>query len=177
MPEARSLGKYHVSLQSNFNPPPLPHPHSECSMSQKCLAACNVSQGHYRFITDLLALENCHPISSRCCLPTNISTPLKCDIWAHYLSTHPDKEFVSYILQGINNGFHIGFDRKSSELQQAKGNISSTRLNPRAVDGYVEAKKHEGRLVGPIPPELHNHCQLSPIGLIPKKHRLDAGAS
>ena len=90
---------------------------------------------------------------------------------ARYLSTHPDKEFVAYILQGINNGFHIGFDRKSSELRQAKGNMSSTRLNPTAVDSYVEAEKHEGRLVGPIPPELHKHCQLSPIGLIPKKHQ------
>lgn len=83
----------------------------------------------------------------------------------------PDKEFVTYILQGINNGFHIGFDRKSSKLRQAKGNMNSTRLNLTAVDSYVEAEKHEGRLVGPIPPELHKHCQLSPIGLIPKKHQ------
>ena len=83
----------------------------------------------------------------------------------------PDKEFVTYILQGINNGFHIGFDRKSSKLRQAKGNMNSTRLNLTAVDSYVEAEKQEGRLVGPIPPELHKHCKLSPIGLIPKKHQ------
>ena len=122
-------------------------------------------------IIDLLALENCHPISSSCCLPTNIPTPLKCDTWARYSSTHPDKEFVAYILQGINNGFHIGFNKKSSELWQAKGNMSSSRLNPTAVDSHVEAEKHEGCLVGPIPPELHKHCQHSPIGLIPKKHQ------
>ena len=56
-----------------------------------------------------------YPISSRLCLLTNISTPLKCDAWARCLSAHPDKEFVAYILQGINSGFHIGFDRKSSK--------------------------------------------------------------
>ena len=88
------------------------------------------------------------------------------------LLVHSPRQGVCLIhLARINNGFHIGFDRKSSELRQAKGNMSSTRLNPGAVDGYVEAEKHEGRLVGPIPPELHNHCQLSPIGLIPKKHQ------
>ena len=67
--------------------------------------------------------------------------------------------------------FTLALTEKSSKLLQAKGNISSTRLHPRAVDGYVEAEKHEGCLVGPIPPELHKHCQLSPISLIPQTHQ------
>lgn len=122
-------------------------------------------------MTDLLALESCQQGNRHPGIPTTISTPLKLKAWARYLSVHPDQQFAAYILQGLTNGFHIGFDRQCTKLRQARGNMSSTKLNPAAVDLYVETEKAEGRLIGPIPEALHKHCQLSPIGLIPKKHQ------
>ena len=78
-----------------------------------------------------------------------------------------------YILQGLADGFHTGFDRQSTKLRQAKGNMSSTKLNPSALDLYTVCgdRKAEGSLIGPISEDLNKHCQLSPTGLIPKSTR------
>ena len=41
-----------------------------------------------------------------------IHLPLQASVLAGELSDHPDKAYVEYILQGISNGFRIGFDRR-----------------------------------------------------------------
>jgi len=48
-----------------------------------------------------------------------ISTPLKAQEWSSLLSNHPDQQFVAYLVKGMSEGFHIGFDH-SRELRSAK---------------------------------------------------------
>ena len=103
-------------------------------------------------------------------MPVGRATPYKLQSWAQYLASHPDKGFAAYILQGLANGFHIGFDRKCL-LRPSHGNLSSTSSNPEVVVKYVEAERRAGRFVGPIPPVLQSQCHVSPIGVIPKPHQ------
>ena len=42
---------------------------------------------------------------------------LQASEWAAELSDHPDKAYVKYILQGINNGFRIGLTEDSTFAQ------------------------------------------------------------
>jgi len=58
---------------------------------------------------DLLQLEaTATGLGPTCFKP---STPLCLPTWQKALVGHPDKQFVEYILMGIERGFHIGADR------------------------------------------------------------------
>ena len=87
------------------------------------------------------------------------------------MATHPDREFATYILQGISQGFHIGFNRQAVALRQAQGNMRSIASNPTVVADYLLKERQAGRLSGPIPSEKQGACQISPIGLIPKRNQ------
>ena len=41
---------------------------------------------------------------------SGLSTPLHLLAWRRRLGTHPDKDYVNYILSGIEYGFRIGVD-------------------------------------------------------------------
>ncbi len=81
-------------------------------------------------------------------MPTGHATPYNLHSWTRYLASHPDKGFAAYILQGLTNGFHIGFDRQSS-LRRSRGNLVSTTSNAGVVDEYVESERLAGRFIGP----------------------------
>jgi hypothetical protein len=77
----------------------------------------------------------------------------------------PDKQFVDFILQGIEKGFRIGFDRCSV---QASRNMLSALQNPSPVDDYLESEVAAGRVVevsGPAGDVL----MVSRFGVIPKR--------
>lgn len=96
-----------------------------------------------------------------------ISSPLVVEKWAALLDTHPDKDFVTYILQGISKGFRIGYDytRKS---KGATSNLLSASQNPEVVTRYIQEEVALGRMLGPLEPELAARVHTSPFGVIPK---------
>ena len=51
------------------------------------------------------------------------------------------------------------------------GNLPSVRQHPALVVEHLAAERAAGRLLGPLPTQLANSCQTSPIGLIPKPHQ------
>jgi len=64
------------------------------------------ADGRYRYIEDLehhSSDNNC--ADSRFC---HITTPLNCTTWRRRLGHHPDKDFVTCILKGIESGFSSG---------------------------------------------------------------------
>ena len=75
------------------------------------------------YLNHLLAFDSCRQVRdpSGLVISSEVHSPLLASAWAHELSSHPDKAFVEYILQGITNGFRIGFDRRQR--------IHSTRAN------------------------------------------------
>jgi len=125
---------------------------------------------HYLYTEGLLALDSCREYAdpSHLVVSREISTPLDWSRWSAKLSDHPDKRFSSFILSGIKEGFRIGFIR-FQPLSQTYGNFHCPSLI--LVSNYLSREVELGRMwqlpAGVFPRGIH----VSPIGLIPKKHR------
>ena len=67
-------------------------------------------------ITSALSLDSFVDLSSQLTssLALEAYCPLSISQWSQELHHHPDKAFSSYILQGIEFGFRIGFDRSQA---------------------------------------------------------------
>ena len=91
------------------------------------------------------------------------------------LVAHPDQEFIDYILRGIEQGFHIGFNESSVQLRCQQGNMHLASEQPEVVGNYLQEELRAGRVIR-IPSqkeakELGVHC--NPFGVIPKKGKPD----
>ena len=99
-----------------------------------------------------------------------MATPLVWSEWHQELLEHPDQAFKEYILNGIWNGFQIGFDRRS-HCVSATSNMRSALDNAAVIQEYLEKEVLLGRVVGPVDPERNPvGTQLSPFGVIPKSN-------
>ena len=86
------------------------------------------------------------------------------------MSSHPDQNFASYIIQGLTHGFRVGFRYGESTLKQSKGNMAID--NPQVVSDYIAEELAANRLIELTPgaaESLGIHC--GPIGIIPKKNK------
>ena len=97
-----------------------------------------------------------------------VFTPLSLEDWSLELADHPDREFSKFILNGITNGFRIGFNR-TQPLRPAMANLHCA--NPEIVTEYLGRETALCRMwkcpTGYIPRGVH----ISPLGLIPKKNK------
>ena len=84
---------------------------------------------------------------------------------------HPDREFVEYLLQGIREGFCIGFNYQECVCKPAEGNMKSASENPGVVEEYLANEREAGRLLGPVAQKETEGVQISPFGVIPKSHQ------
>ena len=98
-----------------------------------------------------------------------IVSPLVVGRWTALLQTHPDKDLVTYILQGISKGFRIGYDY-NKKAKRAASNLPSAYHNPEVVTKYIQEEVALGRMMGPLEPELAARVHVSPFGVIPKGH-------
>lgn len=98
-----------------------------------------------------------------------ISSPLssRVDRWRGALAEHPDREFVGYLLNGLELGFRVGF-RQGSPLSSATRNMHSASLHPSVVDDYLGAEAQEGRMLGPFPPGKIDGLHINRMGVVPK---------
>lgn len=100
-----------------------------------------------------------------------VTSPLRArlDQWRESLRRHPDEEFGRYILQGIEEGFKVGFNHGAcrQNLQPAKRNMPSALAHTSIVDSYLEEELALGRIVGPFVRDQFQ-VQVSRFGVIPK---------
>ena len=75
-----------------------------------------ISDGRYRYMQDLLALESWTNLSPNSCVCG--PSPLRVDRLAPYLARHPDPRFAQYVAHGLAYGFHIGFSRTEIGVPQ-----------------------------------------------------------
>lgn len=122
----------------------------------------SVAGSQYQYMQDLRALEATASRQGRQCFIPR--TPLVWHAWQQALDSHPDKEFVAYILTGIR----YGADRSKVIRSSKEGNLTSVWQYPPLVHEHVAAERAAGRLLGPLPSTLAGACQISPISLIPK---------
>ena len=101
---------------------------------------------------------------------TKITTPLKADVWKLWLSYHPDSAFSEYIIQGLTNGFRIGFDHMNHACRPAKCNHPSAMNCPQVISESIAKEVAAGRLIGPFPPATIPYAHISSLGAVPKKH-------
>ena len=74
-------------------------------------------------------------------------------------------------MDGLQNGFHVGFNTASVSLKSAAQNMSSASLQPLVIDDYLHRELAKGRIAGPFSSPLLPHLHISRFGVIPKKHQ------
>ena len=130
-----------------------------------------VDKGSYYYTDQLLSLNSTstntsHHLISYLSLSAN--SPLILSQWQHELHHHPDKRYTKYILQGIEEGFKIGFG-DSRILQPSTSNLSTP--NPSVITDYLAKEVFLNRMwkypLNAAPPGIH----ISPVGAIPKKNK------
>ena len=118
---------------------------------------------------DLLELDSCrsaHPIK----LPPGMEqviTPLAWRVWDEALREHPDQRFQRYIVEGIRDGFRVGFNYEVG-LRSSPTNVASAREHPEVVQDYLSKECSEGRVLGPLNPDELPYIHASRFGVIPK---------
>ena len=100
---------------------------------------------------------------------STIATPLNLQAWRTALSDHPDRQFASYILSGIENGFKVGFNR-DQPLHSVSKNCLSADAHPQVITKYIREEAAAGRFLGPIADDQVQFVQISKFGVIPKGH-------
>ena len=98
-------------------------------------------------------------------------TPVCQKFWKN--SSHPD--FVGWVLRGLQEGFRLGFDDTKVYLSSAHSIMSSANQHPELVSQYIQKEVSAGHLLRINPSEGALHCRIhtSPLGVIPKRGRLD----
>ena len=106
--------------------------------------------GRYRYTDQLLSLEQVgvkHELESSLPEPLGrVVTPLKVEAWKTYLTNHPDRAFVDYLLRGIRLGFRIGCKSQASQLKSSKANMVSAIQHPQVVSEYIEKEVQANRM-------------------------------
>ena len=104
------------------------------------------SIGTYAYTADLCALGSARPPEVYTILPEleGMQSPLtdRRQQWQECLSAHPDKRFVDYILDGIKEGFRVGFDY-ASPLRSTSRNMQSAVAHPRVIENYIMGEVEE----------------------------------
>ena len=101
---------------------------------------------------------------------SSIQTPLNVAAWQSKLQHHPDKDFVKYILHGIEHGFGIGLNTLAS-FESAKNNMPSAKKNPTVIDTYLQEEIAKGNFLGPYTQANAPSIHINRIGAIQKKHQ------
>ena len=127
--------------------------------------------GRYCYTDDLLSLEAAVPY--KVALPDeciHIGTPLNPDVWSLFLTKHPDRQLVDYLIRGLRNGFRIGCNASAQCLQSASTNMPSADLHPEVIDKYLQDELECNRLVE-VPYSNASLVHISRFGAIPKKRQ------
>jgi len=72
------------------------------------------------------------------------------------------------MLEGICNGFRIGFTKPPSSLKSARYNLEGAREHPNIVTDYLYTEILLGQVPGPFPPWAVSAVHISHFGVIPK---------
>ena len=128
--------------------------------------------GRYVYMDDLRGLDACRPVGAQA-VPAElqrIATPLHHGQWSVELRQHPDQEFASFLLRGLEQGFRIGFNYSAHRCGRTRRNMLSARQHPEPIESYLAKEIRMGRIMGPLDlPNVDIH--ISRFGVIPKPHQ------
>ena len=106
----------------------------------------------------------------------DIQTLVRLAAWQKGLADHPDQRFAKYVLQGLREGFRVGFQYQTSGLQQSHRNMLI--IQPLEVRIYISNQLEAERLAVISPEEEIASCSnpLQPDWNYYKKLNLESGA-
>ena len=84
------------------------------------------------------------------------------------LHSHPDRVFVNKLCLELREGARIGYS--SPRQLRFSRNLPTASLNPEVVTSNLAEEVAKGRTAGLFPSPTFENFQVSPIGLVPKKH-------
>ena len=91
--------------------------------------------------------------------PVHFVSPLQFSHFQAELCDYPYQTAAAYVLTGLLEGFHIGFETSSVILRSASSNMRSALVYPSVIDAYLETEVSHGRVAGlftfPPYPNLH----------------------
>ena len=101
-----------------------------------------------------------------------IVTPLQWPAWEQTLSNHPDRIFATLIVQGVKEGFRVGFDYNHFlRVKSCNRNMASVYDHPSVVHEYLANECAHGRVFGPFDTLPVPSLRLSKFGVIPKRNQ------
>ena len=137
---------------------------------------CESNSSTYRWrrhTLDLLQMNTCKPPQSAQPTPpwlSQVHTPLVLQCWQQHLRDYPDTTFATYLLEGIANGFRIGFNYQQHGCRSAKRNMISANQHQSVIDDYLAKECSVRRIIGPIAKGSLS-LQINRFGVIPKPHQ------
>ena len=108
-------------------------------------------------------------MGSKQCFDLNpANTPIKIEVLEEQLSNHQNQTFVKKLCKELKEGARIGYH--GPRVCREANNLPTAALNPGKVCENIANEVLLGRTAGPFDlPPLPNF-QVSPLGIIPKKH-------
>lgn len=101
--------------------------------------------------------------------PVGQVSPIQVDKLQLELLRHPDQGKVAYVLNGLKEGFRVGFEPSASSLKSASRNLQSSSLHPPVIDKYLQTEVEKGRVAGPFSSPPLSNLHISGFGVIPKR--------
>lgn len=98
----------------------------------------------------------------------SVSTPININVLERELSQHPDRDFVTSLINGLRYGTHVGYT--GPEKSRVSRNLISANQHPEVVSSNLYKEINLGRVAGPFDSPPLPNLQCHPVGVVPKKH-------
>lgn len=97
-----------------------------------------------------------------------VSTPIDINVLERELSQHPNRNFVTNLVNSLRYGTPVGYT--GPEKSRVSRNLVSATQHPEVVSTNLAKEINLGRVAGPfeVPPLPNLQCH--PVGVVPKKH-------
>lgn len=99
--------------------------------------------------------------------------PINLQALEPFFTNHLDQAYANFILQGLSQGFRVGYSMATNKLVSRRKNHPSSQEQAAAVDDRMLSELTAGMLLGPLPPPQKVLVHVSPIGVVPKPHQPD----
>ncbi len=100
--------------------------------------------------------------------PRPAHTSLRYSQFETELALHPNKAWISWLLDGIDNGVRIGYSGSRTSLTAR--NLRSAYLQSHAIDKELQREVEAGHILGPFTHKPFPTLHCSGLGAIPKKN-------
>ena len=103
--------------------------------------------------------------------PVHLVSPLQLFQFQVELADYPDQAAAAYVLNGLRDGFRVGFETLSASLWSSSSNMRSTFDHPSVINAYLENEVSCGWVAGPFSSPPFRDLHISHFGVVPKNNQ------